>query len=149
MAGILQIWIAPHVAFLPQAELGAYSDAALLEMGEVLRANELTGLYKAVLLNLDPLFIVVFGIWVMLSHVARNSLAWSLLGVALAVTFMALDFSEDMMLAARLGLTSNGVPEAGLYVAEVSKVHWITLAKYSVFAVCLISTVLVSRRPKA
>ena len=149
MALILQVWIAPNVSFLPQAELAPYSDADLLALGAELRDQGLARLYKFALLILDPIFIVAFGLWVMLMHVTRGSTVWSLLGVALAGGFMALDFSEDLMLAVRLGLSSAGLPDPAQYSAEVSRIHSITLAKYAVFAACLISTVIVSRKPRA
>lgn len=146
MAIILQLKIAPHVSFLPQAELGAYPDSALVQLSKELSAKGLDGLYKSLLLIVDFIFIVTFGLWVMLVHMTRSAVSWRFVGVALAVAFMALDFSEDMMLAVRMGLANSGNLDPAGLVAEISPVHYVTLAKYLFFALCLVSAFIASRK---
>ncbi|MDG1076461.1 MAG: hypothetical protein P8P65_07385 [Planktotalea sp.] len=146
MVAILQWKIAPYVAFLPQATLGAYTDSALVELGDELRTKGLDRLYKAVLLSIDFLFITIFGLWVMLVHMMRSAVSWRFWGVAIAALFMALDFGEDMMLAICMGLVTKGNLDPATLTAEVSAVHWVTLAKYAIFALCLMSAFIASRK---
>lgn len=146
MVAILQIKIAPNVAFLPQAELRPYPDSALVNLAETLREQGLNGTYKTVLLSIDFLFITVFGLWVMLVHMMRSAVSWRFWGVTIAALFMALDFSENMMLAMRLGLATKGNLASTELTAQISAVHWVTLAKYSVGAICLLSAFIVSRK---
>ncbi len=146
MVAILQIKIAPNVAFLPQAELRAYPDSALVNLAETLREQGLNGIYKTVLLSIDFLFITVFGLWVMLVHMMRSAVLWRFWGVAIASLFMALDFSEDMMIAVRMGFASKGNLDPASLTAEVSAVHWVTLAKYMAVAICLLSAFIASRK---
>jgi uncharacterized membrane protein YccF (DUF307 family) len=146
LAGVLQLKIAPQVTFLPQAELSAYPDSALASLAKELRQAGIDALYKTLLLILDFLFILVFGLWVMLVHMMRSAVLWRFWGVAIAALFMALDFNENMMLAVRMGLASKGNLDPAILTAEVSAVHWVTLAKFSVAAICLISAFLASRK---
>jgi hypothetical protein len=46
----------------------------------------------------------------------------------------------------RMGLASKGNLDPAILTAEVSAVHWVTLAKFSVAAICLISAFLASRK---
>ena len=146
MVAILQIKIAPNVAFLPQAEFKVYPDSALANLAETLREQGLDGIYKTVLLSIDFLFITVFGLWVMLVHMMRSAVAWRFWGVAIAALFMALDFSENMMLAMRLGLATKGNLASTGLTAQISAVHWVTLTKFAVAGICLLSAFLVSRK---
>lgn len=91
MVAILQLKIAPYVAFLPQATFGSYPDSVLVEVGDVLRKKGLDRLYKTVLPSIDFLFITLFGLWVMLVHMIRSAVGWRFWGVAIAALFMALD----------------------------------------------------------
>jgi hypothetical protein len=59
---------------------------------------------------------------------------------------MALDFGEDMMLAIRMGLAIKENLDPATLTAEVSEVPWVTLAKYAIFALCLFSAFIASRK---
>jgi hypothetical protein len=146
MAVVLQVKIAPNVSFLPQAELGRYSDADLAGLAQELRDKGLAGLYKVILLIVDFAFITVFGLWVILVHTLRSIGTSRWVGIALAAGFMALDFGEDLMLAVRMGLATKGNLDAASLTDAVSVVHYVTLAKYAAFALCVFSVFMVSRR---
>ncbi|MEP5151992.1 hypothetical protein [Planktotalea sp.] len=146
MAVVLRFVIGPDVSFTPQAEIGRYSDADLVALGAELRETGQAGLYKFILLGVDFVFITVFGLWVMLVHAIRGLGPVRWVGVALACAFMALDYGEDLMLAIRMGLATKGNLDPAVLTNPVSLVHYVTLAKFAVFALCMLSVYFVSRR---
>jgi len=146
MVVILQVKVAPNVAFLPQSAFAPYPDSALASLAERLREQGLDRLYKAVLLSIDFIFITVFGLWLMLVHMMRSAVLWRFWGVTIAALFMALDFSENMMLAVRMGFASRGNLDPVMLSAEVSAVYWVTLAKWGVVALCMLSAFVASRK---
>lgn len=146
MAVILQFWIAPEVGFLPQAEFQPYTDIALQELAQDLRDSGWDRVYRALLLGVDFIFIVMFGLWIMLVHMSRSSIYWRFWGVTIGALFMAFDFSENMMLAVRMGFASRGTFDAGALSADVSEVHYVTLAKYGIVALCLLSAFVATRK---
>ena len=117
-----------------------------MQFSEELRSQDLEGLYRSLLLIVDFIFIVIFGLWVMLVHMVRSAVSWRFLGVVLAVLFMALDFSEDMMIAVRMGFAGQGSLDPAALTAEVSAVHYVTLAKTAVFMLCLLSAFIATRK---
>lgn len=146
MAATLQIWIAPNISFSPQSSFAPYSDLELLEIAGQLQTSGLAALYKIILVFVDSLFIVLFGLWVMLAHFRLPNVSWRAFGVILACLFMALDFSEDLMLATRLGLATKGNLDPSQMTDAVSTVFHVTLGKFAAFAASLISTLLANRR---
>jgi len=146
MAAALQIWIAPNISFSPQSSFAPYSDLELLEIAGQLQGKGLATLYKIILVFVDSIFIVLFGLWVMFAHFRLPNVGWRTVGVILACAFMALDFSEDLMLATRLGLANQGNLDPSQMTAAVSPVFYVTLAKVTAFVACLLSTLLANRR---
>jgi uncharacterized membrane protein YccF (DUF307 family) len=146
MAVVLQIWVAPHVDFLPQAQPQSYSDRALMTFAQDLDAASRVGLYKAVVLLADTLFILTFGLWVCVAHILCSTAPWRWIGLGLAPAFMALDFVENTMLVTRIHLATQGDLAPMTLLAEVSLVHYITILKYTAFALCLISSFMATRR---
>lgn len=144
MAVVLRVKIAPNVTFTPQAYLGRYSEADLGVVVQELQDKGLAGTYKLIVMMLDFAFITAFGFWVILSHVLKSAGIWRWVGCAFALCFMALDFSEDVMLLTRLGVLGAFEPVA--LSDAISMVHYVTLAKYATFALCISSVFLLSRK---
>ncbi len=146
MVIVLKGVVEPHVGFLPQAELGAYSDSALLKFAQDLEGLGRLGLYKGIVLFADTVFIVLFGLWVLVGNLLCSSVSWCWVGLCLAPFFIALDFSENTMIISRIAVVNNGDLDPATMLADVSLVHYVTLAKYGAFAFCLISTSIATRR---
>lgn len=146
MAIVLKLVVEPHVGFLPQAELGAYSDSALLKFAQDLEASGRLWLYKGIVLFADTVFIVLFGLWVLVGNLLCSSASWRWIGLGLVPVFIALDFIENTMIINRIAEANSGDLDPATMHADVSLVHYVTLAKYAAFAFCLISTLIATRR---
>ena len=128
----------------PQSRVLPYSDADLLAFGRAIAERALA--YKAIILGLDGAFLVLVFLWLFTIH---SNHGYGVRGGMLSVSVIAVDFAENLMLLARLGLATKGNVEPGNLTAAVSPVYYVTLVKFALFAVAIGSVLHIVRRARA
>lgn len=118
----------------PQGEFGGYTSVELLGFGQLLVDRGAAESYRMLLVYADTVFVVLFGLWVVLSLRPR---LW--LGIALAVVYALFDLGENLQLAQHLSWTTGHTRLEGwvLYPPEDGParllVSWFTTAKLGAF----------------
>lgn len=131
MAAILYGSIAPVDPLLPQTKPWGYSYEALERFGLALHNNDLVGIYRICLIYLDSAFIILFAAWVFVWFYGRLSVFATL---AFAGAIICVDFTENTMLIAQLGLDS-GTPNVD---TNGISIHQITAVKYVIYLIVML-----------
>ena len=134
---IMTLVVAPEVPgdlLRPQDAWPVFSDADLLALRSHLEASQLGPRYRAMLLVVDSIFLLLFAAWawVCLWGRAPRSLA-----LVLPLWAAVADLCENGALVARLGLAGTGSFDPSLMVSDPSGQWVLAVVKMAGYLACL------------
>lgn len=142
MAFLFQTQI-PTDLLLPQQSFTPYAESALPQFAEAL--GEDLGLYRFLLLWVDTGFISAFSLWVFSNFYGRMPVAF---GVVFSAAPALADMTENVMIAARMGIATKGNFAPEVLLADPSPTYYVTMVKFALFAISILAVARLWRRSR-